>query len=191
MGVISLMVFPTRDTSLDHSQLCALIEKRLAFTSPQPKCLSKFHASTEAPISVTQYLARINKYARCHHEHLLMALFYIDRMIQYNPGMCVDVLSIHRLLITSVVVATKYESDVYYNNTAYAKIGGISVHELNALEIEFLSKLRFHLYVSPEEFSRYQQYLLQQHQQLDAQIARAQFLQSGDCMMDESPIMLC
>merc|ERR1712137_61846 len=185
------MVFPTRDsTTIDQVQLCSLIEKRLAFTNPNPKSLTKFHASTVAPISVTQYLTRINKYARCHGDHLLMALFYIDRMIQYNPGMSVDVLSIHRLLITSVVIATKYESDVYYNNTAYAKIGGIPVLELNALEVEFLSKLRFHLYISPDEFTRYKRYLLQQHKQLDSQLNQSRFLQS-DCMMDESPIVLC
>jgi len=42
------------------------------------------------------------------------------------------------LLLVANVIAVKYNEDIYYANSYYAKIGGISLSELNLLEKEFL-----------------------------------------------------
>ena len=34
--------------------------------------------------------------------------------------------NVHRLMITAVVIATKYYDDFYFKNTFYAKLGGIT-----------------------------------------------------------------
>ncbi len=58
----------------------------------------------------------------------------------------------HRLLITAVLVAAKFLDDSYFNNAYYAKVGGISLEEMNALEVDFLLRLDFRLHVQPEAF---------------------------------------
>ena len=56
-------------------------------------------------------------------------------------------LNVHRLLITSIMLASKFFDDVYYNNAYYARVGGISNSELNSLEMEFLKMSSFALFV--------------------------------------------
>ena len=36
-------------------------------------------------------------------------------------------LTVHRLLITAVMLAAKLMDDKYYNNAYYAKIGGVAI----------------------------------------------------------------
>jgi hypothetical protein len=43
--------------------------------------------------------------------------------------------NVHRLMITGMVIATKYFDDFYYKNTFYAKLGGITTELLNEMEI--------------------------------------------------------
>ena len=53
------------------------------------------------------------------------------------------------------MLAAKFFDDVYYTNAFYAEVGGISVEELNVLEVDFLCKIRFNLFVTPQEFQKY------------------------------------
>ena len=87
-------------------------------------------------------------------ECLVLALIYIDRFIQ-SSNIQVNSLTIHRILLTSVVLAAKTYDDNFYTNTHYARVGGIPVEELNCLEIEFLFSIGFSLYVSCEDYLRY------------------------------------
>jgi hypothetical protein len=65
------------------------------------------------------------------------------------PLFTLSTLTCHRFLITAIVVASKGYCDVCCTNTLYAKVGGISVAELNALEREFLRAIDWRLTVSP------------------------------------------
>lgn len=47
----------------------------------------------------------------------------------------------------------------YYNNAYYAKVGGISMAEMNFLELDFLFGLGFQLNVTPTTFHTYCAYL--------------------------------
>ncbi|XP_057510202.1 cyclin-U4-1-like [Actinidia eriantha] len=76
-----------------------------------------------------------------------------------QPSLPIDSFNVHRLLITSVMVAAKFMDDMYYNNAYYAKVGGISTAEMNFLEVHFLFGLSFHLNVTPTTFHTYCSYL--------------------------------
>lgn len=75
------------------------------------KGLSKFHALRPPAISIKDYLQRVAKYAACSGECFVLALVYIDRIIQSNPTFVVNSLNIHRLLITSIMLAAKFFDD--------------------------------------------------------------------------------
>ena len=97
---------------------------------------------------------RIHKYASCSNECFILALIYIDRLIQRNNFLLTE-LNVHRVVITAILLAAKFFDDAYYNNAYYAKVGGVLVSELNSLEVEFLFRINFSLRVSPDVFEKY------------------------------------
>jgi len=117
--------------------------------------LSKFHALRPPAISIKDYLLRIAKYAACSGECFVLALVYIDRIIQSNPTFVVNSLNIHRLLITSVMLAAKFFDDQYFNNAYYAKVGGVPRGEMDSLEVEFLFMTNFTLFVPTDQYRQY------------------------------------
>lgn len=56
----------------------------------------------------------------------------------------------HRFLITAATVAAKGLSDSFWNNSTYARVGGIKLAELGLLELEFLYRLDWRIVPNPE-----------------------------------------
>lgn len=54
-----------------------------------------------------------------------------------------------------MVVAAKFHDDAVCKNEYYAKVGGISVEELNEMEAHFLQLLDYHLWVEEDVFAAY------------------------------------
>ncbi|KAF2292000.1 hypothetical protein P3X46_003904 [Hevea brasiliensis] len=121
----------------------------------QPQKISVFHGLTRPTISIQSYLERIFKYANCSPSCFIVAYVYLDRFAQRQPSLPLNSFNVHRLLITSVMVAAKFLDDMYYNNAYYAKVGGISTVEMNYLEVDFLFGLGFNLNVTPNTFHSY------------------------------------
>jgi Cyclin len=100
------------------------------------------------------FLSRIHKYACCSNECFILALIYIDRLIQRNNFLLTE-LNVHRVVITAVLLAAKFFDDAYYNNAYYSKVGGVLVSEMNGLEVDFLFRINFSLHVQPDVFDKY------------------------------------
>lgn len=111
-----------------------------------------FHAVNEPNISIGEYITRIARYAGCSTECFVLCLVYIDRVLRQHKNFVISVLNIHRLVITSVMIAAKFYDDLYYSNSFYAKIGGVKTTEINLLEAHFLSLIDFDLYVSGVDY---------------------------------------
>lgn len=131
----------------DASAQCALVEGAHRLTV--------FHGQRAPAISVEQYVERIFKYANCSPSCFVVAYAYLDRFIHQQPGIPITSLNVHRLLITSVMVAAKFLDDSYYNNAYYGKVGGVKTQEMNRLELEFLFRLGFRLHITLQDFDFY------------------------------------
>ncbi|KAH9611486.1 hypothetical protein KSS87_010183 [Heliosperma pusillum] len=116
--------------------------------------LSTFHGSRSPPVSIRQYIERIFKYAGCSPSCFIVAYIYVDRYLQQSEAFLTS-LNVHRLLVTSVMVAAKFIDDAFYNNAYYAKVGGVSISEMNRLEMKLLFSLDFRLQVDVETFRNY------------------------------------
>ncbi|KAJ7566238.1 hypothetical protein O6H91_02G093500 [Diphasiastrum complanatum] len=127
--------------------------------SLSPPRMTVFHGLRAPSISIGKYLERIFKYANCSPSCFVVAYAYINRFICQKPGISITYLNVHRLLITSVMVAAKFLDDAYYNNAYYAKVGGVTTEEMNCLELEFLFRLNFRLQVTVDVFESYCTYL--------------------------------
>ncbi|KAL1921388.1 uncharacterized protein VTP21DRAFT_11104 [Calcarisporiella thermophila] len=180
MAPFDLATFPVSSTVKLVSSLLECILK--ANNSLSPTSITHFHSRAIPSISVHAYLARILKFAPFPNEALLSVLVYFDRIAENrsNQGFIINSYNVHRLLIAAIVVASKYTSDLFYPNTRYAKVGGVSLLELNQLELEFLFLCNFDLYVPNEELQSYGEQLL----------ARAALQSSYDALSELVPSAL-
>ncbi|KAJ1732236.1 Pho80p cyclin [Coemansia sp. Benny D160-2] len=116
---------------------------------------TRFHSRAPPNISVIDYMRRITKYMSLEPACLLLLLIYVDRICERNPAFTISSLTVHRFLITAATVACKTLCDFYCTNLHYAKIGGVSMHELNSLEVELLRMMGWHLIATQEQLEQY------------------------------------
>ncbi|RKP25732.1 cyclin-domain-containing protein, partial [Syncephalis pseudoplumigaleata] len=128
-----------------------------------PQHLTRFHSRATPGITIADYLARIVRYTSLETACLLCILVYIDRVCASHPTFTLASLTAHRFISAAVTVAAKTLCDVYCTNAHYAKVGGVSCAELNALELALLRMIDWRLYCRREELQRYYENLVQQH----------------------------
>ncbi|KFZ20476.1 hypothetical protein V501_00116 [Pseudogymnoascus sp. VKM F-4519 (FW-2642)] len=112
--------------------------------------LTRFHSRTPPGISVLDYLQRLAKHAALTPPLLLSMVYYMDRLCSLYPAFTITTLTVHRFLITAATVAAKGLSDSFWNNTTYARVGGIKLAELGLLELEFLHRVDWRIVPNPE-----------------------------------------
>lgn len=128
-----------------------------------PECLTRFHSRTAPSISVLDYLKRIVKFTNVEKSCLLITLYYIDQICTRMPLFTLSSLTCHRFTIASITVSSKGLCDTFCPNHLYAKVGGISVTELNILEREFLSMIDWRLMCTREILQDYYVNLVRTH----------------------------
>lgn len=153
------------NTPLVINVLASLIERSMARTERIVKncssALSKaistniFDCREIPDMTIESYLERIFKYTRAGPSVYVVAYVYIDRFCQNNPGFRINTRNVHRLLITTIMVASKYVEDMNYRNSYFARVGGLTTKELNELELEFLFLMGFKLHVNVSIFESY------------------------------------
>ncbi|KAI9274246.1 cyclin-domain-containing protein [Sporodiniella umbellata] len=152
---------PTQNTIL---LIASLLKRMTEFNDMFNKDLSspptQFHSRFIPSIDILSYLTLISRYCPCRNECFLSLLVYFDRMSKRSFSLArkpfmIDSFSIHRLIITGIMLASKFFSDTFYTNKFYAKVGGLPLAELNLLEIEFLKLNDFNITVSVDELQRY------------------------------------
>ncbi|KAI1817582.1 cyclin-domain-containing protein [Poronia punctata] len=123
--------------------------------------LTRFHSRTAPGISVLDYLQRLAKHATLTPPLLLSMVYYIDRLCAMYPDFTINTLTVHRFLITAATVAGKGLSDSFWNNSFYARVGGVKVAELKLLELEFLYRVDWRIIPVPEVLEAYYQGLVE------------------------------
>lgn len=88
-------------------------------------------------------------------------VYYIDRLCALYPDFTINTLTVHRFLITAATVAAKGLSDAFWNNSTYARVGGVKVAELKLLELEFLHRVDWKIVPNPEVLVAYYKGLVQ------------------------------
>ncbi|KAL0487506.1 cyclin kinase regulator CYCU4 [Acrasis kona] len=125
----------------------------------QRQDMTVFHNAVPPAISIHNYLQRILKFTLCSSVCYLISMVYLDRIVKLNPSFTISSKSIHRLILTSVMTAAKFFDEKFINNAYFAKVGGVTIAEMNNLEKEFLNMIGFSLHVSPSVFAQYRKEL--------------------------------
>ena len=124
----------------------------LTETCKQKARCTIFHGATAPEMSIRDYIRRIVKYCELQQPELLAAMLYIRRLVRRYPHFPCSDRSMHRTVLTAVLVATKMHRDNTYSNEFYARVGGIPVRELARLERCILELLEYRLFVSVDEY---------------------------------------
>lgn len=88
-------------------------------------------------------------------------VYYIDRLCALYPDFTMNTLTVHRFLITAATVAAKGLSDSFWNNSTYARVGGVRVAELKLLELDFLTRVDWKIVPDPDVLVAYYRGLVQ------------------------------
>lgn len=87
---------------------------------PRKEKRTPFHALRAPSVSPSNYLARLVRHSHCSRAAFVVALLFLDRAAARVPDLCLNELNVHRLLLTSVLLATKANDDVLYDNSHFA-----------------------------------------------------------------------
>ncbi|KAK9721146.1 hypothetical protein K7432_003674 [Basidiobolus ranarum] len=100
------------------------------------------------------FIARVFRRSNLPLNNLLTSLLYLVRLKEYHPSCKGTLGSGHRLFLAALMMANKYLHDGAYHNKTWFKIvdGFYELQDLNQMESEFLSLLKFELVVKKEEW---------------------------------------
>ena len=106
------------------------------------KKIKPFMIKNIPSMSIKDYLIRLSQFTKMNESTIILILIYIDRICNIN-NFRLSYRNIYKLILSSMIVAIKYNEDNFYSSEIYAKLGGLSVHELNYLEFQFLILIKF------------------------------------------------
>ena len=105
-----------------------------------------FSSSIPPKVTLQYFLGRIKRYSEIEKSTLLIILIYVDRMC-ITSGIILNPHNIHRIILGCMILAIKYNEDEYYNNEYYAKVGGVSLDEMNDLEDASFNLIDHNLFI--------------------------------------------
>lgn len=126
-----------------------------ALEQGRPSRVTVFHGHKPPAIGVRAYLERIKTYGGCSACCFVLGVRYAERLQSTDTSYQLNSYNMHRILLTGIMVAAKFVDDFYFSNKYWAKVGGISIDELNGLEIEILFLLNFALHTRRSEYDEY------------------------------------
>jgi hypothetical protein len=131
--------------------ICNKNKRRVKSNNLRPIMI--FHSANVPDISLPAYLERISWFLGCSSACFVFALEYINRLEQQCPEIEVNDNSVHQIVITCIMVATKFIDDKLFKNTFYARVAGLPVINLSAFEVQLVFFLKFDLRVLPDQYN--------------------------------------
>lgn len=119
-------------------------------------------------VPLRSFIQEVLKRSRTTYSTLQTALFYlfrvkntiIDRLSHQSIATTInreqDYISCgRRMFLASLILASKFLQDRNYRNSAWAKISGLPVREINAAEMVFMKLIDCNLYISKATFEQW------------------------------------
>lgn len=124
----------------------------------QPRSpLTPFQSKRTPDVSMEMYIKRLFVSSQCSDACISVAMVYIQRLMEKMKLSSLNAIYHHKLFLVAFVTAAKFMDDDTLTNKEYAYIGGITVKELNYMEVIFLFMTDFDLVVSSDNIELLQQ----------------------------------
>ncbi|KAI8372646.1 cyclin-domain-containing protein [Choanephora cucurbitarum] len=116
------------------------------------------HPTSHKPIAdLNTFLHHILKHSRTTHSTLQLAIFYLFRIrprVQEKKS-DVYVSCGRRMFLAALISAHKYLQDKTYKNSAWSKVSGLNVQEINHAEKVMLELLDYRLFVKKDTYDQW------------------------------------
>ena len=114
--------------------------------------------SLNTSVKIKDYLERLYRYTKMESTTIVLILIYIDRICKINK-FSLTFYIIHKFILSSMIMAMKYNEDGCFSIDYYAKLGGISTKEMRFLEYYFFSLINYELFVQEDLFNKYNDFI--------------------------------
>lgn len=152
---LSLIRLPLTDVTV---QVIASIWPN-SISSPNNNNNSTTNNTTTKPIAdLNTFLHHILKHSRTTHSTLQLAIFYLFRIrsrVQEKKDQDVYISCGRRMFLAALISAHKYLQDKTYKNSAWSKVSGLNVNEINHAEKVMLQLLDYRLYVKKDTYDQW------------------------------------
>lgn len=122
--------------------------------------ITPFHSHEIPNINILLYYVVLSQNAGLHEAQAPAVLVLMERLCQTAAQkgfpIIINSFTIHRLILTTVLITSKMFNDTYYTNQFIAQVGGVSLANINELERFFMSMIDWNLFIKPEEFEQYE-----------------------------------
>lgn len=158
MSVVPATVSEDKESDKYHTIISNVLTQLVARGDKLKASHRQFRSSSGRlpPITLDAYIGRLLQYAPCEKECFLAALLYMDRLSE-RIGFVFNSMNIHRSYLASLLLAAKFFEDQPCDNGYFATVGGVSLQELNVMEVHFLQFVDFRVAVTQWEFNMYAQ----------------------------------
>lgn len=111
-----------------------------------------FYSEEREPHGLSFYVDRLIRHSNCSTSVYIIMFEYVKR-IQKECKLFITSMNFHRIVLTCLLLAAKFVEDEVFSNDFYSNIGGISVEQLNDLEVEMLYMFDWNASVSTCRFA--------------------------------------
>lgn len=116
-----------------------------------------FSLQLKPKISISNFLKRIIDHSKIEISTLIIGLIYLNKILE--KGLFLTDFNVHKLLSISILIAIKYNEDIISFNYYYAQVFGLTLKDVNFLELSFLKKLDFNLYINDQYIKQFVTYI--------------------------------
>jgi hypothetical protein len=109
--------------------------------------------------SIENYAFRLIRYLELTFDDIAYALCILERFVvecRHNNRFVLNPLSIHKLLMTSILITLIINDDKFYPDPLYAKITGTLIQNMTKCKITFLMQIDFAVYIPPDAVAQMQ-----------------------------------
>lgn len=122
--------------------------------SPGKDRVFEFPEGTVASIDLASFTTRLLTYTTAPKEAVTLAVIYLDRLVRSGVSLTEE--TSYRMLAAAFFCAYKFLCDKPNKNRHLAKVAGVRVEELNAIERHFLMLIDFRLDPTRSEWEMYE-----------------------------------
>eukprot|EP01060_Flectonema_neradi_P029342 TRINITY_DN4032_c1_g2_i1.p1 TRINITY_DN4032_c1_g2~~TRINITY_DN4032_c1_g2_i1.p1 ORF type:complete len:175 (+),score=37.75 TRINITY_DN4032_c1_g2_i1:62-526(+) len=137
----------------------ARIGDKLEAENPSP--VSYYHGMSASETPIIRIIKHWLDTSLAPSVTVSMAAIYIERAMK--KGLVVSSITVHRVVLSALLVATKFHCDCHdlATNGYYASGFHLKLAELNRLEVKFLNDIEWETFVSAEELATFNEEVLE------------------------------
>jgi len=116
-----------------------------------------FYSIVDCSVTPKEYMKRFSILFNNGEENvykitLIAAVILLKQYSNDSQTDCVKKRNFHRLFASAFLISYKFWHDCTTDNTTFAKIAGVSLKELNKLEVKFLKSIQFNVNIVTDRF---------------------------------------